>query len=1545
MYAALRKLELLPALLCALLAPNAIAADPLKLAIDLERPISGYVLTAAFPGVSFNQPVAIASPPGETNRLFIVEREGVISVITNLTKPSRTVFLDLRERTLATYIEAGLLGLAFHPNYQSNGYFFVFRTLRDGAFKNRLSRFRVSAVDPNRADPQETIVVDQEDISDTHNAGDLHFGPDGYLYLSVGDESPPTADRRATPQAIDGGLFGGIIRIDVDQRPTNLSPNPHPSITTNYSIPADNPYIGATSFLGAPVDPARVRTELYAIGMRNPWRFTFDSLTGELIVGDVGFGWREEINLVTKGGNYGWPYWEASFPHVEAPAELQSIEPFYAYGRGNGLTNGTCVIGGLVCRNNPIPDLEGWYIFADEGSGNIWKIRTDNPQSIQWIARESHISTFGRDPATGALLAANLSGEIRRLIYMPPEQARVPEKLSETGVFTNLITLEPAAGLIPFEINVPFWSDGAIKKRWFGLMDASKKIGFSAAQNWTFPHGSVWVKHFELEMKKGNPASARRIETRLLVNSQDELFGFTYRWNTNGTDADLVPSSGLDEAFTIEETGGVIRTQVWNYPARGDCNRCHTKQGGGALGFNTAQLNLDLIRGGTRQNQLRELAAAGYLNATELDPPNLPQLAATEDETQPLDFRVKSYLSANCSQCHQPGGVWGAWWDARWSTPMSESSIVNLPAGNPLAVGDKIVAAHGLTNSVMYRRITEPAFRMPPIGSTVLDDAARVLLSDWIMGMPDGRLQEFAVGRGTLRGSVTQRGQVQVVSGVGAGLNGVSDRLHLLGGKLKNAGHVVARIGETLGGPDGWQAGLMIRAAADPDAPAVSLARNSTGQLSLLSRATQGSTPDLSATVASAGSWLRLIRNGSQISAWQSGDATNWANVGATDFEGFSDALAGVSAASGADWRFATVEFHDIQIVSISLLSKDWSPDAVLPRDIPLEALVETNGVVVTHVDFTADGQLLSRATNAPWTFVWTNAWAGNYEVIATAYDQNGLAIQSEPLQARFKAGEPIARFAGRKDVTQNWPNLYGILGMELPGVTKNLSARASFDVLWGALEGYSHPNPLSDASGELAATAWSAGRSLWFRYRPGNEVTHRLTIFFAQYQNAAELLVTFKNPDTGDVLDTQIVSNFASGSFLSWAVRGNVDIQIDATSDGFSHLEGFFLDPMPPINVRLLPIDPVVTLPATILLKVDASAEGRAIRRVEFWDGETKLAEEASPPYEFAWTNALVGEHSLRAWAIGEFSLGSFSEPVTIQCSLPTTSVTFVGEDRITQGDWIGPYGNAGHILLGGWTNMPPHLRAATEAFTFVFSGWTTVRGSLRWAAGAPDGFAGCYVVNSDQPLEIHIARLDGRPTRLALYFHDWLGPGRAEQVELFDVTTGELLDHRSVTSFYDGAYLNWNVQGELRAVIRSVNDYNTIVNAIFFDSPESFASFWLRQTFPGSPESNAKWADDPDDDGRPNLLEYAAGSDPLKEDAPILHSAKLVGDLFHVTANIGESPVDARIILETSSDLGTWENSGAILENGAYDVPYRLPTTGTGARFFRLRAELIGN
>src|SRR5262249_5226602 len=231
---------------------------------------------------------------------------------TNLANPTRTVFLDLSSVvTGATpQKQQGFSSIVFHPGFATNGYFYVAyvliqRTATGNGYYDRVARFQVSTTNPNQARrDSEVVLIDQYDENEAHNINDLRFGPDGYLYVSIGDEGDP-ADYLNNSQRLDKDFFSGILRLDVDMKPGNLLPNPHPSITTNYWVPADNPFVGITSFNGVAIDPTQLRTEFYAVGLRNPWRMAFDPETGFLYCGDVGESSYEEVNVIAKGGNYG----------------------------------------------------------------------------------------------------------------------------------------------------------------------------------------------------------------------------------------------------------------------------------------------------------------------------------------------------------------------------------------------------------------------------------------------------------------------------------------------------------------------------------------------------------------------------------------------------------------------------------------------------------------------------------------------------------------------------------------------------------------------------------------------------------------------------------------------------------------------------------------------------------------------------------------------------------------------------------------------------------------------------------------------------------------------------------------------------------------------------------------------------------------------------------------------------------------------------------------------------------------------------------------
>ena len=394
-------------------------------------------------------------------------------------------------------------------------------------------------------------------------------------------------------------------------------------------------------------------------------------------------------------------------------------------------------------RGSRLSQLYGSYLYGDLGSGEIWSLRnsgTNVTQNTTIITDQSAVlSGFGTDPSNDdplyAALRAGTNSMIKRIIYNSTTNgAPLPPTLADTGAFSDVATLTPAPGVVPYSVNVPFWSDGALKSRWFSVPNTNLTIGFGPTNNWTFPTGTVWIKHFDLQLTNGAPDSNRRIETRLLVKNANGIYGVTYRWGGSLTNAALVPEGGMDEAFVLDAGGGVLRTQTWHYPSWSECQGCHTSAGGFGLGFNTAQLNADLDYGSGPTNEIAALSAAGYFTTAVSDPQALPALAAATNDAVSVETRVRSYLAANCQQCHQPANPVPAHWDARFSTPVAQAGIINGPLvadlGNP---DNRVVTPGSLANSVMYLRLADlNGQHMPPLDTTVVNTQAVILLADWI---------------------------------------------------------------------------------------------------------------------------------------------------------------------------------------------------------------------------------------------------------------------------------------------------------------------------------------------------------------------------------------------------------------------------------------------------------------------------------------------------------------------------------------------------------------------------------------------------------------------------------------------------------------------------------------------------------------------------------------------------------------------------------------------------------------------------------------------
>ena len=355
------------------------------------QPLRTMRVERAFPNLNFQRLTNLVQPDDGHDHIFVTEQAGSIRVFLNDQRATKAdIFLDITDRVKEADNEEGLLGLAFDPDYKNNGYFYVYYSAA-GPRRSVVSRFSVSKGDPKMADPDsEFVIMEILQPFGNHNGGQLAFGPDGYLYIGLGDGGgggDPGGNGQNT-----GTLLGSILRIDVRRV----------SDDKNYRVPPDNPFVGVTG----------AREEIWAYGLRNPWRFSFDEHTGFLWVGDVGQSSWEEIDVVKKGLNYGWNIMEGRHcfsPRTdceEAGLELPLVE--YSLSAGN-----CSAIGGYVYRGRGIPSLLGAYVYGDFCSGNIWGLRYDGElvtEQMLLVDSDLLVTSFGQDLARNLYILSRNDG-------------------------------------------------------------------------------------------------------------------------------------------------------------------------------------------------------------------------------------------------------------------------------------------------------------------------------------------------------------------------------------------------------------------------------------------------------------------------------------------------------------------------------------------------------------------------------------------------------------------------------------------------------------------------------------------------------------------------------------------------------------------------------------------------------------------------------------------------------------------------------------------------------------------------------------------------------------------------------------------------------------------------------------------------------------------------------------------------------------------------------------------------------------------------------
>ena len=328
-------------------------------------------------------------------------------------------------------------------------------------------------------------------------------------------------------------------------------------------------------------------------------------------------------------------------------------------------------------------------------------------------------------------------------LRMPPEAAgAIPRLLSQTGAFLDVPNLTPSKFLVPYDLNVPFWSDGAEKSRW-ACVPPGEAVHFSPAGEWIFPPGTIFVKQFDIVTNETNPSAKRRLETRLLVcDAAGGVYGVTYKWRPDNSDADLLETN-LAENIAIKTAAGV-RTQQWYYPGRADCLTCHAANAGFVLGVKTRQLNRGFkYPDGQAENQLVAWSKLGLLDAeiSKKDAKKFPRLARGDDASRSVEDRARSYLDANCANCHRPAGT-VAGFDARYDTPLADQNIIG---GHVLLDqridGARVVAPNDPWRSILLMRMnTTEGYKMPPLARNTIDETGVKLLREWISSLPGPRV-------------------------------------------------------------------------------------------------------------------------------------------------------------------------------------------------------------------------------------------------------------------------------------------------------------------------------------------------------------------------------------------------------------------------------------------------------------------------------------------------------------------------------------------------------------------------------------------------------------------------------------------------------------------------------------------------------------------------------------------------------------------------------------------------------------------------------------
>ncbi|MGB7329150.1 MAG: PQQ-dependent sugar dehydrogenase [Rubripirellula sp.] len=680
-----------------------------------------YRLERIFAGADLKGPTEMVRLP-ETNRWVVVQQNGTV-VTFDKSDPSN-LHTAMEGKTFGKPLVRSY-GITFDPDFpRTPECYLTYTSVLKTADGTRVSRFRVTDTNLLTIDPaSETVLAAWN--SEGHSGGSLHFGADGYLYVSIGDgQDPNPPDRLDTGQDLSD-FEASILRIDVrDHSPEQP-----------YRIPSDNPFVGV----------AGVRGEIWAFGLRNPWKMSFNPKDNSLWTGDVGWEMREMIYKIDRGANYGWSQTEGS-QVVKSDGNRSDI-PITPPIVEHDHTEARSITGGYFWQSDRIPELKDAYIYGDWMTGKIWALKYADG-TVTWQAEIAdstlQIICFAIDD-DGEVLTVGYDGTIHRLIPNLAESATAdfPRRLSETGLFTKTADQTPATGVIPYSINAHHWSDHTNSNQWIGIV-SDEKISTFDRSDWqtgqvagffSFPHNTVLAKTVTYLSDTSDPASQRRLETQILHRNHDDWNAYNYIWNDDQTDAVLQDNVAVTRQLTIRDPSQPSghRTQTWLHASRDQCSLCHIWSASTVHGFKLDQLNRTYA--GESENQLDKFQRIGLLNDV---PADADVCANPYDDEASIDQRARTYLDLNCAHCHRRGGGGTAPFELIRNADLDQLNLVNaMPTQGTFNIPDaRVVASGDPSRSVLlYRMAKAGRGHMPQFGPTLVDDAGIQIVHDWIASL------------------------------------------------------------------------------------------------------------------------------------------------------------------------------------------------------------------------------------------------------------------------------------------------------------------------------------------------------------------------------------------------------------------------------------------------------------------------------------------------------------------------------------------------------------------------------------------------------------------------------------------------------------------------------------------------------------------------------------------------------------------------------------------------------------------------------------------